>query len=519
MTHVAAVRRLKAEFGDLLAHHEQARDLDEFARYEDDPVGFIRDVLKGDPWSAQIAIAESVRDDPLVVVRSCNAAGKDWVSAQLALWWVYARCGLVLLTGPTERQVREIVMGEVGRAFGKADDLPGELFQMALRLGRTEQAGILAFTSSDASRLTGFHAPRLMVCITEAQGVEPFTFEAALACATGSENRILAVGNPLSPSGRFFEISRSDSWTSHRISAFDCPSVVEGREIIPGAITVEGVERIAREYGEGSGIYRARVLGEFPEESEYGLVQRSSLEAAAERHDALIPTVDAIREPPIVAVDPARFGPDKTAVAVLRGPVLTRLKLWSRKDTMETTGLVVEELRRAGVRPARDIQHDERLQQLAWERSIHGGPPRTTTQAVGTVVVDEIGVGAGIVDRLTELGYAVRGFGGGASPSSFSVTDKFLNLRAEAYWTLRTLLEAGEIAIPRDDRLWDELVSIQWRPNSAGRIQLEAKDTFKSRVGRSPDRADAVVMAFYAWSEIQASRHFYNPDNWTAVRL
>ena len=230
---IGILRRLETEIGELVERHDTARDLSDFARYHDDPVAFIRDVLKGDPWSAQIAIAESVRNDSLVVVRSCNAAGKDWIAAHLALWWVYSRRGLVLLTGPTERQVREIVMSEVGRAFSAAEDLPGELFQMALRLGRDEQAGILAFTSSDANKLTGFHAPRLMICITEAQGVEPFAFEAALACATGAENRILAVGNPLAPSGRFFEMSRSNNWTSHAISAFDCPNGCQAGACLP----------------------------------------------------------------------------------------------------------------------------------------------------------------------------------------------------------------------------------------------------------------------------------------------
>ena len=518
MTHVAAVRRLKADLGALLAKHERARDLSEFERYENDPVGFIRDVLKGDPWSAQISIAESVRDDALVVVRSCNAAGKDWISAHLALWWVYSRRGLVLLTGPTERQVREIVMSEVGRAFAAAQDLPGELYQMALRLGRTEQAGILAFTSSDASRLTGFHAARLMVCITEAQGVEPFAFEAALACATGSENRILAVGNPLAPSGRFFEVSRSGSWTAHRISAFDCPNVIEEKELIPGAITVEGVRRIAEEYGEGSGIYRARVMGEFPEESEYGLCQRSWLEAAAERHAKVLPSIAASRAEPIVAVDPARYGPDKTAVAILQGPTLTKLRLWSRKDTMETTGLVVDELRRAGVVPERDARDDERLLQLVAEQELRTGYGSARLQATGTVVVDEIGLGAAVVDRLRELGYRVREFNGGSSPSSFSVMDKYLNLRAEAYWTLRTLLESGRIAIPRDETLWDELTSLHWKPTSNGKIQIEPKDGFRQRIGRSPDRADAVVMAFHAWSEAESNKRFYNPAHWATIK-
>ncbi len=166
MTVTATLRRLDAELGDLIERHGRGRSLDEFAAYSNDPIGFIREVLHGEPWSRQVEIAESVRDSPLIVVRSANAVGKDWIAARLALWWVYCRRGLALVTGPTERQVREVVMGEVARAFHAAKDLPGELYQMALRLGRTENAGILAFTSTEASRLTGFHAPRVLAILT-----------------------------------------------------------------------------------------------------------------------------------------------------------------------------------------------------------------------------------------------------------------------------------------------------------------------------------------------------------------
>lgn len=164
------VDRLRRELGELLERHERARDLDEFSAYAADPVGFIRDVLGGEPWSAQEELAEAVRGEPLTVVRSCNSAGKDWMAARLALWWTYCRRGLVLLTGPTERQVREIVMTEVRTAFAKAKLLPGELFERALRVDREGRIGILAFTSTEASKLTGFHAPRVLAIVTEAQG-------------------------------------------------------------------------------------------------------------------------------------------------------------------------------------------------------------------------------------------------------------------------------------------------------------------------------------------------------------
>ena len=89
-----AVRRLQTDLGELIARHEPAKSLTDYSRYADDPLGFVRDVLHGDPWERQIEIIEAVRTDPLVAVRSCNSAGKDWTAAQIALWWVYARKGL-----------------------------------------------------------------------------------------------------------------------------------------------------------------------------------------------------------------------------------------------------------------------------------------------------------------------------------------------------------------------------------------------------------------------------------------
>jgi hypothetical protein len=81
---------------------------------------------------------------------SANAIGKDWLIARLALWWVYCRGGLVILTSATDRQARQISMREVRKAFIAAPDLPGELFQMELRVNDT--SGIIAFTSARVLR-------------------------------------------------------------------------------------------------------------------------------------------------------------------------------------------------------------------------------------------------------------------------------------------------------------------------------------------------------------------------------
>ena len=106
MTTPATIRSLEADVGALVAEHRAARGLQDFAKYRDDPVAFLRDVLHWQPWSRQEEIAGLVRDCPLVAVRSANGIGKDALAARLALWWVFARGGLALLTGPSERQSR-----------------------------------------------------------------------------------------------------------------------------------------------------------------------------------------------------------------------------------------------------------------------------------------------------------------------------------------------------------------------------------------------------------------------------
>ena len=474
MSYQGAVKRLRSELGELLETHDNARDLAAFWRYEDDPVGFMREVLGAEPWSKQIEIANTVLASPLVCVVGANSVGKDFTIGQLALWWAYARGGLVLVTAPTQRQVREVLFGEISRAWHRAKDLPGELYSQALRLPGSE-GGILGFTSTAVSSLTGFHGPRILGVLSEAQGLEPMAFEAMLACATGSEDKILMVGNPLEPSGRFYEASRGDVWDSITIPAKEHPNIVEGRGVIPGGPSVEWVERMASEYGRGSNTYRSRVLSEFPDQGEEALFSRAMLDAAADKHESGEFAEEVAQAVPILAVDPARYGPDSTVAAIRRGPCIERLVEWKNASLTETA---------------------DRVEALALESGLRRKYiANAIKQPPGTIVVDSVGLGAGVVDILYDKGFRTVAFNGGHYPRG--ERSKFLNARAQAFWNLRDALEQGRIALPRDDpKLFDELLAIQWRPTADGRVQIEAKAELRAKLGRSPDRADAVSMAF-----------------------
>jgi len=72
---------------------------------------------------------------------------------------------------------------------------------------------------------------------------------------------------------------------------------------------------------------------------------------------------------------------------------------------------------------------------------------------------------------------------------------RFLNARAERYWYTRKRLELGQLALPPEPKLVDELISTKWGRNERGLIKLEPKDELRLRLGRSPDLADALSMA------------------------
>jgi phage terminase large subunit len=465
--------RFRTDVGAIVAKHEAKRGLTDFTRYAADPVGFLRDVLHCDPWAAQIKMAELVRDEPKVALVSANSIGKDWLIARLALWWTYAVRGFVIMTSVTDRQARNISMKQVRSAFLGAPALAGELFQMELRVD-DDQSGIIAFTSDSADRLVGFHHPRLLLCLSEAQGLEPEVFEAAFACATGEENRICIYGNPTRPTGNFHAAATSDSWAPLTISALEHPNIISGREEIPGGPSLAWIQSMREEYGETSSIYRSRVLSEWPEESVEGLIKRVWLRAAFDRHDArqkpatFEDYLERSAEPAhvVLGVDVARYGADHSVAAIIRGPHVESLSTWHGASTTDSADRVLNIARSLTTRLAR---------------------PR--------IVVDEPGLGGGLIDVLRKEGWDVIAFNGAAQAPEPA---RFLNLRAASHWKFRELLENNIISLPRDSTLEEEALAVEWQlAVGSGGIQIVAKDMIRKALGRSPDRLDAVVMGLW----------------------
>lgn len=485
MTVEPRVQRIEDGVGELLEEHAGRASHEELSRWEDDPVGW--DLEAGrDPVDYQREIMESVAENKRTAWRGCHACGKDYTIGSLAVWGAYARGMLVLVVSATERQVLGQTMREVRKAWRacrRAHGIGGQLFQGSVRIGGEDR--IVALTgSANVDALTGWHDAEngVLVLISEGQGerLEEAAYDAAEGNVTTSQGRILAAGNPVRPDGRFYKIHQRPTWNRFRTSAFDTPNVKADEVERPGFPAPGWPEDVAREYGENSAFYKGRVLAEFPDQVESALYRREWIERAFKLHEDGAFEEDRGGELAVAGIDVAREGTDRSCLCVRRGRLVEEFTTWRGAGTQETARRVREILERA---------HE--------------------TNPVRRVVVDEVGVGGGVLDRLREdleltwseprhgrFGTGLRersatlaGFKAGTRARD---AERFYNLASQAYWRLRSLLEAGELALPPEEELREELLALRHEVTSDSRVRVD-KGRAKARLGRSPDRVDALA--------------------------
>ncbi len=488
-------------------HISEAERAGWFARPEE----FVERELGGSLWLMQADILKAVRDHERVAVRSCNGSGKTYTAAYAVLWWLMCfRNSLVITTAPTEHQVRDVMWREIRRAYrGHEDLIDGTLLRTSLELGDKHYANGLSTNAPD--RFQGFHQDNILFVVDEAPGVAEEIFEAIEGSMTSARARMLLLGNPTARSGTFYEAfhGRRELWSTFHISAFDTPnfqgpnaqekdpaspdSEVRDREygelVLPGLVTPKWAADALINWGETSPMYQVRVLGEFPSEGEDTLIPLRLIEAAVNREiedpSPEAPAEEFPEDRPDdpekspepdktsveIGVDVARFGSDRTVICVRKGARVLSLSSYQRQDTMATAGAVA--------------------------RAIADHEP-------GVVRVDEIGIGAGVVDRLREL--ELKHIEGANVSAKASNSEQFLNARAEIFDGLRVRFESGRISIPEDRELIGQLAALRYSFTSSGQMKLEGKDELRRRGLPSPDRADALALAF---ASIMTGRNQY----------
>jgi hypothetical protein len=438
---------------------------DELLQVIENPSLFARVMLGHDVWSKQHEILQSVATSPRTAVKACHASGKTFTAAESVLWWVTRhQQAIAVTTAPTWTQVERLLWGEICNSVYRSRIAFPKPAATSLQLGPGRYA--IGLSTNEGVRFQGFHG-NVLIVLDEAPGILPEIWEAVEGIRAGGDVRVLALGNPTISSGPFYDVfaSQREGWNLITISAFDTPNLagvtldnllqMSEQELdnntSPYLTTRRWVREKFSEWGPGHPLWEARVLGSFPVESEDALLPLAWLEAARNREGG---------DGPVCAgLDVSGPGEDETVLCVRRGARIVLLRAWSNRD------------------PRGDV--------LAALLPFKG--------QIQKLNVDSVGIGYYMAQHLRDHGLPVSEINVGEAPCD---KEKYFNLKAELYWSLRLRVQSGDIGGLAEERAIAQLAGIRYSHNSRGQIVIESKEDARKRGVKSPDRAEAVMLAF-----------------------
>lgn len=460
--------------------------------YQNDPMKWVLDCIQwreGEaPASYQVEILSQIPRETRVSVRGPHGLGKSALLSWLVLWFSTTRDALgvdwkVLTLASVWRQLERFLWPEIHKwsrrlkweTIGRDPFKESELLRLSLKLRYGEA---FAISSDTPEAIEGAHADHILYIFDESKIIpDPVWDSAEGAFSSGKETIWISASTPGEPRGRFYQIqTRARGYQDWYVRHVTCDEAIQA-----GRISREWVQNRERQWGASSAAFRNRVLGEFAEEQD-AIIPYSWVEAAIDRWrdrwgDGEVPK-NAL--PPIssIAADIGRGG-DPSTILIRYGDILGPVIRLDEKNIMAVVGV------------------------------IQGILTREKTSA--PVIVDVIGIGAGVVDRLRELSIEVLPFNAAERTDQLDRSGGFgfADTRSAAWWHLRELLDpnyGSTISLPPDDEdlLIGDLTSPHWKILSGGLIKVESKDEIRRRLGRSTDYGDVVVMSF--WGEINEVR-------------
>lgn len=438
--------------------------------WADSPSLFVSECIGATPDAWQEDVLEAVKTNQRIALKASKGPGKSTVLSWLAWWYLATRLHpKVVAVSVTGENLRDGLWSELAKWQAQSEFLRAAFTWSAERVvsndhPKTWWASARQWSrSADASQqgqtLAGLHADNVLVLVDEAGGIPDAvvaTAEAALANASESEGReakLVLAGNPTETSGPLYRACTQERalWFVYEISGDpDDPKRAP-------RVSIEWARQQISKYGRDNAFVQVNVLGRFPHASSNSLIGVDEVVAATKVN---LLESDYASEAKILGVDVARFGDDRSVLFLRQGKATFKPRILRDKDLMFLVGAV-----------ASAIEED----------------------CPDACFVDQTGIGAGVVDRLLQLGHRVIGvdFGGKAGNS------KFANRRCEMWWKLAEWIRSGG-RLPEDSELTAELSSPTYKFDSSNRLILESKADMKARGNPSPDLADALALTFAA---------------------
>lgn len=412
-------------------------------------------------WEANDKLIERRK----LTIRSGHGAGKSAFLAITIMWFLYCHFpAKVPCTAPSAHQLEDVLWPEVFKWLRKLRELNpwlGEQIDWTKERIFAKEAPLESFAVARTARaerpeaLQGFHSENILFVIDEASGVPEPVYEVAQGALSSEGAYVIMVGNPTRASGFFYD-SHHKFRSRYGVVHVDCS---DSRRV--PTVSTAYVEDVIAKYGVDSNFYRVRVKGDFPKADDDVVIPLYLCEEAQHRE---VEPFGEIRW----GLDCARFGDDRSVlIKRCQNAVLEPHKAWRNKETMQLAQLVYLEYMET--------------------------PP---SQKPRFIFVDVIGIGAGVYDRLVELGMPAVPVNVAESPA---IKERFFRQRDELWWMAREWLESRRVRLdPTDDTLVAELTLPKYRMHEIGQIRVERKDEMKKRGVVSPDVADAFIITFAA---------------------
>lgn len=478
---------------------DEARVASVFARFRGRPDLYAAEHLRSGLTPLQGEILRLLDVKPFrVLARSANTQGKTFVGAvKCSHFFDTERPSITLVTAPTKVQVADLAFKELRtlRPTG-AGFLPKES-----RLQSAPDHYVHGFTSAKPDAFQGRHGVRLGLWFDEATAVErPFWSRAETMFESSGQHWWLATYNPNDSASPAYAAEESGQWHVVVLNALEHPNIaaeLQGQPPpIPAAIRLDTIlRRVAaecRQLGEhdtvdpafdvefprGSGVYwrpetpdfEAQILGRWPASPSSALFSPADVDRCFGLAVRLDPAWQVA-----IGCDVARFGDDKTVIAVRCGPCLIHVESHSGLNTTQIA---------------------DRLRFVARETFGRLGLEKDASTTVPILIDDTGGYGAGVIDQAQGFNFV------GVNASTVAVDPRYPNTRSQLWCDLASLAKAGALDMSRlslNDRqiVKRELTAARYVIDGYGRRRVESKQKIKELTGRSPDHADAICLAFY----------------------
>jgi hypothetical protein len=539
---------------DLLSGHSESSKFDDISQ-----ISFVEfcKYLNFRPTLSQQKLVHFTFSQRVTNAPAAHGVGKSMISSVLVLYATICKRSLVISTAPTRRQVESIIWRNVNdlfivlkrnksfkHRFGidlRRDYTIGQTFLRQIdieqvntnrkpfwfeklafddvsfnELNNDDPLGYaFGFTSrKDTSSFQGLHAPRLLMILDEATGVEDIIHEAALSCVTGSGNHVLKIGNPTERGVAFYRSCVQDGCFA--ISAFDHPNVAPFYEFqsngmykliddscldpsyvdpMPGAVSPRWIEEAIKKYGENSLFVRTRIYAKFPMlgQGTSTLIPPSLIAKAVEDYpynDSHL--MQFTTAPLVVGLDVGDVG-DASVLSI--GQWMQEIDLTGKKSGWLCVRGIYERL------PSEAFDGLEQQRIYDWAQALIESFRSATYINEDNVFlqIDSTGLGSGMVKDFklnTKYNITAVHFAAAAVDAK-----SYVNIRTEMYFFAARLYEKSiiryfqSLGTDEVEELHYQFSGISYETDLRNeRKRLISKELIRQILGRSPDHADANVL-------------------------